>query len=99
MAKKKEDNSGLFVPAGLFIGLGLGALVGEWTAGVLLGLGAGFAAMAVMKNWGKKQVGERFKTALDMQICLNWRQKMTAEYDDDFEDFEDEEFDDDEELE
>jgi len=38
MVKKKEDNSGIFIPAGLFIGLGFGALSGDWSAGVLFGL-------------------------------------------------------------
>ena len=43
--KKKEDTRGLFIPAGLFIGLGLGFLYNQIVAGVLLGLGAGFVGM------------------------------------------------------
>ncbi len=56
MAKKKvkEDNSGIFIPAGLFIGLGFGALYGNWAAGVLFGLGIGFLGMAVARIWGSK---------------------------------------------
>ncbi len=49
MKKKKEDNSGLFIPAGLFLGLGFGALYGQWTAGVMFGLGFGFLAMGVAR--------------------------------------------------
>jgi len=51
--KVKEDNSGLFIPAGLFIGLGFGSLYGDWSTGVLFGLGAGFALMALVKIFGR----------------------------------------------
>ena len=47
--KRREDNSGIFIPAGLFLGLGCGFLYGNIVAGVLLGLGAGFLAMAIAK--------------------------------------------------
>jgi len=50
--KKKnvyEDASGIFIPAGLFLGLGIGGFVGNWGAGVLFGLGLGFLAMALIK--------------------------------------------------
>jgi len=53
-ATKKEDNTGLFIPAGLFIGLGFGAVYGGWAAGVLFGLGVGFLGMGIAKVWGKK---------------------------------------------
>ncbi len=49
--KLKEDNAGLFIPAGLFIGLGTGFLINEVVAGVLLGLGIGFLAMAITKSF------------------------------------------------
>lgn len=52
--KKKEDKSGLFIPAGLFLGLGFGALYGNYSAGVLLGLGVGFLGMAIASFWGRK---------------------------------------------
>ena len=55
MAKKKEDNSGLFIPAGLFIGLGFGSLYGAWASGILFGLGAGFVGMAIARVWGKRK--------------------------------------------
>ncbi|MFA4960117.1 MAG: hypothetical protein WC548_00460 [Candidatus Pacearchaeota archaeon] len=47
--KHKEDNTGLFIPAGLFIGLGTGGILGHWGAGLLLGLGIGFLLMAITK--------------------------------------------------
>ena len=55
MAKKdvKKDNSGLFIPAGLFLGLGFGFIFNQIVAGVLLGLGVGFLAMAIA-NFLKK---------------------------------------------
>jgi hypothetical protein len=49
MKKKKEDKAGLFIPAGLFIGLGLGFLLGNLVAWLFLGLGIGFIAMTVAK--------------------------------------------------
>jgi hypothetical protein len=50
MAKKeREDNTGLFIPAGLFLGLGYGALSGHWLAGLFFGLGAGFVTLAVAR--------------------------------------------------
>ena len=52
--KQKEDNVGLFIPAGLLIGLGLGGIYDQWGAGVLLGLGLGFLAMALFKMLKKK---------------------------------------------
>tara|TARA_Y100000034_G_C6832289_1_gene375786 strand:+ start:627 stop:788 length:162 start_codon:yes stop_codon:yes gene_type:complete len=48
--KKKEDHAGIFIPAGLFIGLGLGLIFGQVAGGVLLGLGIGFLAMAIAKQ-------------------------------------------------
>lgn len=51
--RQKADNSGLFVPAGLFIGLAYGAMSGNWAAGVLGGLGFGFLAMAIAYMLGR----------------------------------------------
>jgi len=42
-----EDNLGLFIPAGIFIGWGFGILIHHWFAGFLLGLGAGFVILAI----------------------------------------------------
>lgn len=50
MTRDRSDGwSGLFIPAGLFIGLGIGFIVGQVVGGVLLGLGAGFLGMAISK--------------------------------------------------
>jgi hypothetical protein len=51
---KREDHTGLFIPAGLLIGLGIGGLYGYWGAGVLVGLGVGFLFMAIFKLLKKK---------------------------------------------
>jgi len=40
----------LFIPAGLFLGMGAGFLTGQLVAGLFLGLGAGFLGMAIAKN-------------------------------------------------
>jgi hypothetical protein len=45
--KKHNDNAGLFIPAGLFLGLGFGFLVGNVVAWLLIGFGAGFVLMAL----------------------------------------------------
>ncbi len=50
--KKKKDNdrSGLFVPAGLFVGMGLGFIFDQLVGGIFLGLGLGFLGMALMRQ-------------------------------------------------
>ncbi len=50
MKKKKDDRSGIFIPAGLFVGMGLGFLLGNFVAWMFLGLGAGFLGMALTKH-------------------------------------------------
>ncbi len=40
--KKKEDWTGLAIPAGLFIGMGIGMVSGYTAAGMFIGLGVGF---------------------------------------------------------
>jgi len=35
------------IPAGLFIGMGVGFLIGNITAGLFIGLGGGFLAMMI----------------------------------------------------
>jgi hypothetical protein len=55
MAKKateKEDDgikkaAGIFIPAGLFIGMGIGWIFDYLVQGLLIGLGAGFLALAI----------------------------------------------------
>jgi hypothetical protein len=48
--KNREDSSGIFVPAGLILGLGFGFLFEETVAGLFIGLGAGLLALALLKN-------------------------------------------------
>lgn len=47
--KKRVIRSDYFVPAGIFLGLGVGFLINEVVAGVLIGLGVGFLAKALIK--------------------------------------------------
>lgn len=46
-SKKRWATSGLFIPAGLFIGMGIGGVLGYLVQGLFIGLGAGFLAMAI----------------------------------------------------
>jgi len=52
--KKKSDPSGLFIPGGLLIGIGLGIMYGQTAVGTLVGLGAGFILMAIFQMLRKK---------------------------------------------
>jgi hypothetical protein len=52
--KKKKDAEDLAVPAGIFIGLGIGLITGQVAGGVLIGLGAGFFFMMIVKLIRKK---------------------------------------------
>jgi len=45
--KNKSDASGLAIPAGLFIGMGIGFLTGELVSWMFIGLGGGFALMFI----------------------------------------------------
>ena len=47
--KKHKGVSWVAVPAGLFIGMGVGFLVGNITAGIFLGLGGGFLIMLIVR--------------------------------------------------
>jgi hypothetical protein len=51
--EKRYCHSGVFVPAGLFIGMGVGMLIGQIPAGLFIGLGLGFLAMALAKSRDK----------------------------------------------
>ena len=55
-AKQKEnkDLGGLFIPAGLFLGMGLGFMIDKLVAGMFLGLGAGFLLFAIVNLLKKK---------------------------------------------
>ncbi len=45
--KDKKGKGGLFIPAGLFLGFGVGMLINNIPAGMFIGLGVGFAAFAI----------------------------------------------------
>ena len=47
--KKRKGATGLAIPAGLFIGMGVGFLIDNVTAGIFLGLGGGFLGMIVLR--------------------------------------------------
>ena len=47
--KKQKGLSGIAVPAGIFIGMGVGFLVDNLTAGLFLGLGGGFLGMIILR--------------------------------------------------
>ena len=48
-SKKQWEIVGLFIPAGLFIGMGIGWAMGYLVQGLFIGLGAGFLAMAIAR--------------------------------------------------
>ena len=60
MAKKRKKetceecnckkSSGLFIPAGLFVGMGVGFAVNNFVAWMFIGLGAGFVAMLIARS-------------------------------------------------
>ena len=47
--KKPSGVTGLAIPAGLLIGIGVGLLVDNTAAGVMLGLGGGFLGMMILR--------------------------------------------------
>jgi hypothetical protein len=47
--KKHKGVSGVAIPAGLFIGMGIGFAVDELVAGLFIGLGAGFLIMLIVR--------------------------------------------------
>ena len=47
--QKQKGVSGVAIPAGLFIGLGVGFLVGNIVAGLFIGLGGGFLVMLIVR--------------------------------------------------
>jgi hypothetical protein len=47
--KRKSGVTGLAIPAGLFIGIGVGFLVDNTSAGVMIGLGCGFLGMIILR--------------------------------------------------
>lgn len=54
MAEKKKDEKdpryargGLFIPAGIFLGMGVGFLIDNLVGGMFVGFGVGFLAFAI----------------------------------------------------
>ncbi len=47
--KKQKGVSGLAIPAGLFIGMGIGFAVDHLVAGLFIGLGCGFLVMLIVR--------------------------------------------------
>jgi hypothetical protein len=47
--KSRAGVSGVAIVAGLLIGIGVGMLMGNTAAGVMLGLGGGFLGMIVLR--------------------------------------------------
>jgi len=47
--KRGKGVTGVAIPAGLFIGLGIGFLIDNVTAGLFLGLGGGFLTMLILR--------------------------------------------------
>jgi hypothetical protein len=47
--KKQKGVSGVAIPAGLFIGMGVGFLVDNMAAGLFIGLGSGFLVMLIVR--------------------------------------------------
>jgi hypothetical protein len=52
--KKKEDLGALFIPAGIFLGMGFGFLFGDFVAGLFIGMGTGFLLFAITKILKRK---------------------------------------------
>lgn len=46
----EDDRSGLFIPAGLFIGMGIGFITNQLVGGIFLGLGLGFFGMVLTRK-------------------------------------------------
>jgi hypothetical protein len=46
---RKHKSEGLFIPTGLFFGLGAGFLMDNVIAGIFLGLGIGFLCYALLR--------------------------------------------------
>ncbi len=52
--EKRKSMGGLFIPAGILIGMGLGFLLGNLVAYLFLGFGAGFLVWAIYEILRKK---------------------------------------------
>lgn len=52
---KDKGYGALFIPAGIFLGMGLGFLLGNYPAWMFLGFGAGFVGFALTAVLTKKK--------------------------------------------
>jgi len=55
--RREKRMGGIFIPAFLFIGIGIGLLVGQPAVGALTGIGIGFIAMAAMRTRERMSTG------------------------------------------
>lgn len=53
--KEREDKGALFIPAGLFLGMGFGFLYNVLVEGLFIGLGIGFLLFAIVNTLTKKK--------------------------------------------
>lgn len=53
--KENEDRGALFIPAGLFLGMGFGFLYNVLVEGLFIGLGVGFLLFAIVNALTKKK--------------------------------------------
>lgn len=49
----KKGVGGLFIPAGIFIGMGIGFLIDQLVPSMFIGLGAGFVLFAISLIFGR----------------------------------------------
>ena len=56
---EKKKLSGLMIPAGVLIGIGVGMVLDQVAAGTLIGLGVGFVAMFVASVLMKEDVKKK----------------------------------------
>jgi len=52
--KESKGAGGLFIPAGIFIGMGVGFLINNLPAGMFIGMGCGFVVFALTILFKKK---------------------------------------------
>lgn len=50
---KGQGAGGLFIPAGIMLGMGIGFLMGNLSAGLFVGLGSGFLLFAIVSLFKK----------------------------------------------
>jgi hypothetical protein len=51
---KKMVAGGIFIPAGIFLGMGIGWIFDYLVQGMFIGLGAGFLGLAIITFMGRK---------------------------------------------